>query len=65
MKQYERRKKWLTIATTVMNSLFLAPNAISGSLSSDESYIGTYAYLESQRIPSLLRKEALLDGFLC
>ena len=35
------------------------------ALSLEESCRETYAYLESLWIPSLLRKESLLDGFLC
>ena len=51
------------IAAAIMNSFFQASSTVSGCHSLEESCTGSYDYLES-RIPSLLRKEALLTGFL-
>ena len=68
----ERNKKyikkinlWPAIVTAVMDLLFLAFAAVSGSSSTEESCTGTYAYLESVGIPSLLGKESLLDVIPC
>ena len=53
------------LTTAVIHGHFLAFTAVSSRSPSEESCVGTYAYLESLRILSLLRKESLLDGFLC
>ena len=42
----------------------LAFTAVSGSPSLEESCTSIYAYLELLGIPSLLRKDSLLDGVL-
>ena len=39
-------KKKAAIATTIMNGLFQALTAVSGSSSTEKSCTGTYAYLE-------------------
>ena len=54
------------ITTGIMEGLFLAFTAVSGSpSSSEESCTGSYAYHESLGIPLLMRKEMLLEnGFV-
>ena len=51
--------KYLTIATAVMNSPFLGFITVSGSSSSLENCKDIHAYIESLRIPLLLKGVAL------
>ena len=48
-----------------MNGLFLVFTAVSGSHFFRQKLTSIYAYLELLRFSSLLRRESLLDVFLC
>ena len=66
---YKQKRKKSTMAdsnaTLVKKRLFQAYTAVSGCSSAEEDWTDTNAYWEILRILSILRKESLLDGFLC